>query len=560
MYKILCHLLCFLVVYFPLRALADTETYLPGELRTYSTISSIGIEWDVTGDSNHNAACNTKYRVKGGGSWKDALSLFRVDYNGYNMFAGSVLFLDAETTYEINLDIFDPDGGSNSRTIEVTTRPMPSLPTSGNIYHVEPGSGGGDGSGANPFRGISTAQLAAQPGDIFLLHKGDYGGSRINLNKSGEASNYIVWKAVGDGDVIFHGVDIAADHVWLEGTNQVASGNSLLTSNAPEDVVIVRNTFVNCHYCIYLSGGGRNWYIADNTITGDTPPGTDSFSGEGIELMHTSGHVVAYNRISHVADGISYPHTNVDIHGNDIFDVGDDGIEPDYGYANNRIWGNRIHNAVNNGISFQPMNSAPWYIIRNQVVAGYNALKLRTGDRVLLANNTLVGWLRVETIGVEQLLGFRSNNNLWISVTGNYLWENGNGGSAGWRTQLDYDGFNDLDGSGDKFKWGGRRYTSLVAFQRDTGLELNGTSLSIADSFETFNVNQPPASTPPHFMTLKTDCNAIDAGVVLPNINDHFTGSAPDLGSYESGLPLPHYGPRPLVQEPQPPRHLRIVR
>ena len=40
---------------------------------------------------------------------------------------------------------------------------------------------------------------------------------------------------------------------------------------------------------------------------------------------------------------------------------------------------------------------------------------------------------------------------------------------------------------------------------------------------------------------------AIDAGVVLPTINDGFTGKAPDLGAYEFGQPLPQYGPRTPV-------------
>jgi len=30
-----------------------------------------------------------------------------------------------------------------------------------------------------------------------------------------------------------------------------------------------------------------------------------------------------------------------------------------------------------------------------------------------------------------------------------------------------------------------------------------------------------------------------------PNINDGFTGKAPDIGAYEIGKPKPHYGPRP---------------
>src|SRR5208282_4331 len=44
---------------------------------------------------------------------------------------------------------------------------------------------------------------------------------------------------------------------------------------------------------------------------------------------------------------------------------------------------------------------------------------------------------------------------------------------------------------------------------------------------------------------LKPGSKAIDAGEVLPNITDGFTGKAPDMGAYETGAPVPHYGPRP---------------
>lgn len=36
----------------------------------------------------------------------------------------------------------------------------------------------------------------------------------------------------------------------------------------------------------------------------------------------------------------------------------------------------------------------------------------------------------------------------------------------------------------------------------------------------------------------------VDRGVPLPNITDGFSGKAPDLGAFESGQPVPHYGPR----------------
>ena len=42
---------------------------------------------------------------------------------------------------------------------------------------------------------------------------------------------------------------------------------------------------------------------------------------------------------------------------------------------------------------------------------------------------------------------------------------------------------------------------------------------------------------------------AADAALLLPNINDEFTGKAPDIGAYEIGKPLPHYGPRPRVDD-----------
>jgi hypothetical protein len=45
---------------------------------------------------------------------------------------------------------------------------------------------------------------------------------------------------------------------------------------------------------------------------------------------------------------------------------------------------------------------------------------------------------------------------------------------------------------------------------------------------------------------LKPGTAPVDAGVVIPNVNEDYTGEAPDLGAYELGKPVPHYGPRPL--------------
>ena len=60
---------------------------------------------------------------------------------------------------------------------------------------------------------------------------------------------------------------------------------------------------------------------------------------------------------------------------------------------------------------------------------------------------------------------------------------------------------------------------------------------------------QPPAdytaTVAPADVTLASSSNAIDAGRALPNVNDGYTGSGPDLGAFERGCPQPIYGIRP---------------
>src|SRR6185436_21146351 len=89
----------------------------------------------------------------------------------------------------------------------------------------------------------------------------------------------------------------------------------------------------------------------------------------------------------------------------------------------------------------------------------------------------------------------------------------------------------------------------LASFAAASGLETHGIRISHSTCFAIFDVpNPPPSTVPPQVMTLKTGCNALDAGVVLPNINDAtFFGAAPDLGAYEYGQPAPTFGPRAVA-------------
>ena len=548
-------------------SLAGQEVCTPGSLRTDSTPNCISIEWDVSGDSNHNATCGVQFRKQGAAEWKKALPLFRVDYQWwyhkdraerpFNMFAGSILFLDPGATYDVQLDLADPDGGKATKLVTVATHPIPQLPKNGRTLHVTPGSGGGSGTIADPLRGLPAAQTVASPGDILLLHGGDYGN--FVFDKSGEPGKYIAWKA--EGDAAFSAIRVKASHVWFEGLRlqKKDESNGLRAVGTATDVVVCRCTFNGFHYSILLSQTSRNWHVTDNTIVGDNDPNQPTneggISGEGVELLHSSGHVVAYNSISRTADGVSYPERNVDIYGNDIFDVSDDGLEPDYGFANVRMWGNRITNAKNNALSFQPMKCGPWYFIRNVVIGKAAIFKFRVQDRFVLLNNTFVRWGPADS-RMHHILSSLSRNNLYISADGKApIWVAydcrepqyclPNNYERTWMTDVDYDGF-DWGNSSTAFLWDNhrKRFNDVASFAASVGIEQHGIRVRKEDIFEKWEIPAEPCRVSPQHLPLKKGCAAVDAGDVLPNLSGDFVGKAPDLGAYEFGQPLPHYGPR----------------
>jgi hypothetical protein len=89
---------------------------------------------------------------------------------------------------------------------------------------------------------------------------------------------------------------------------------------------------------------------------------------------------------------------------------------------------------------------------------------------------------------------------------------------------------------------------TLADFARRTGQERHGVTID----YNVFRNVRPPDPSRPHAIypvgdldfQLRPGSAAVDAGVVLPNVNDGFTGKAPDLGALELGQPVPVYGPR----------------
>jgi hypothetical protein len=97
-------------------------------------------------------------------------------------------------------------------------------------------------------------------------------------------------------------------------------------------------------------------------------------------------------------------------------------------------------------------------------------------------------------------------------------------------------------------------FSTLKEFQTATGQETHSVELD----FDIFEKLTPPDPVNRYAVyhamdlnfTLKANCKAVDAGVVIPTVNEDFAGRAPDLGALETGKPAPLYGPRWLTWQP----------
>jgi hypothetical protein len=133
-----------------------------------------------------------------------------------------------------------------------------------------------------------------------------------------------------------------------------------------------------------------------------------------------------------------------------------------------------------------------------------------TADAFLPGNNGLY----IKSPGTWTLLYAR--NNVWAGT--DYAMNNYNTGQP---TDLDYD---DLwnGNSGDLVRWDDTRYDTLAAFTAATNQEAHGLS---ADPGFTDAAGGDYSLDPASAL--------VDAGVVIPGINDDYVGAAPDIGAYE---------------------------
>jgi hypothetical protein len=518
------------------------------------TIKCLGMRWLIGGDGNANARVAVAYRELGSEKWNQALDLFRVETAairepnrppaGQTLFAGSIFDLDEDTEYEVKLSLTDPDGGDAERLLRMRTWAEPQLSAEAPTVEVYPGQ-------------LAEALSEALPGQVLRLHKGTYQGTF--RPKSGEPGRPIGVVGAGDGEAVLDG----------QGASNVIDAPGL------HDVIFENLTFQNARWAIAVSGGAnlvirrsvirdvdhglvatrnaetqQRILIADNVMIGrSTWPRSEGIEDRrGVQIAGT-GNVVCYNRIRAFGDAIdtfsAYPCAAIDFYGNEISECTDDGIEMDFSEHNTRCFDNRLTN-VFQGISVQPVHGGPVYVFRNAIYnVGMETFKMHNHPSgAVFYHNTSV------KAGMPSILATNaavsncvSRNNLFLGTTANYAYETNAGMQA---CDFDFDGFG---GQWNLFlKWNGVRYGTLEEVAERAPVYRHALRVDPETAFQ--SAVKPPSAAQTRFdvdandLRLSAACKAVDAGDVLANINDGYQGSAPDLGAYELGGPLPHYGPR----------------
>jgi len=250
---------------------------------------------------------------------------------------------------------------------------------------------------------------------------------------------------------------------------------------------------------------------------------------------------------------------NLDVYDNVIYDCKDDGIECDGHMTNGRIFRNRI-GKCENAFSMAPFYPGPLFVIRNYAHGFHQgSFKQNTGvegitRNVLIYHNTIMEKTRGTTAhcGDEHCLyrgepaleqNFVYKNNIFYARGRVY---NGDMYTADNYHKNDVFDYNLMYSTrqSDKtyvYKWvcsygdslNNTRYTSFAAFKAAVKQEKNGKWGD--PKLVTSLLKGYPKNSKLLDLKIQAGSPAIDAGVVIPGINDKYSGKGPDIGAYEKG-------------------------
>lgn len=259
---------------------------------------------------------------------------------------------------------------------------------------------------------------------------------------------------------------------------------------------------------------------------------------------------------------------------NDVYDSGDDGAEVDYAFRNVSLYDNRFTNA-GAFISLDPLHAGPFLGARN-VAINVTRTPLKQNATItgqFFYNNTQVltnhrhvrAWTQFNN-GSLRSWGYR-NNILIYHGSGDVMVI-----EAGGNNPIDFTHNSFYPDRGFSWSSTGGSASTLAGIQASVSSTTPVFSGSTRrHEFDNITVAQPFVAniaignsyynrvTGVYTPVLSNGTAPRGSGVVIPNITDGYSGSAPDRGAIITGRPLPFYGDRSAAPAPNPPTNLTVT-
>ncbi len=560
------------------------------------TYICLGFHWQGTGDANKNASVTVSYRKRGGDAWKAAMPLVRLNDND-TLFAGSLFDLEQDTEYECRFVMTDPDGidGEAEKTVTVRTRKPMMIPDGLEVRHAYMAEHQGERRkpahtgllhaiwGGHLYQRGSTDWVKG--GEMIQLHAGYYKGKKFDkrdwrghlamdcsgwhgypLSQVHGSDKPLVIRPAGDGPVVIDGsgmpelFDLAgAQNVIIEGLILQNAGIAFQFAEArterPSRNITIRNCVIRdvAHVAYGDHPDNENITITDCLLIGRQEAVIGSwgstFSRQAITIAGR-GHVYSYNRVIDFFDYVNLGAGNisVDIYNNDVQRAGDNAMCLNSLSMNVRA----LRNSVFNG-------GDPQFDNRNRIGPTYwirNVLYNMRSDRGFKNDGGIGGLIALHNTMTAYPLNFHTYtyghiaNNLFLGGKGKKGPAKAVRAVPEQRVKLHHNGYF-LENA--QFSFGDKSFRKPAEFHEASGLAEGAVGVTFDDFVNAPNPHGFERQ-PPHTirivdpatvdLRLKSESGAIDAAALIPNVNDDFTGHGPDLGAYEHGKPLPHYGPR----------------
>jgi len=563
-------------------AVADTPLAVP-------TFHCIGLYWNPQHGSNDNT-CRVRYRPAGSDAWKTALPLWfdsrppqtfehlyppdrrrnRPDnalslLHHSNQYRGSIVNLSPSTEYEIELHL-----QKTAQTALLKPRTW-----------------------SEQFRTADTVSVPKSQSKTLVI------------DRSGSANAYVLYTGKNGSTIDVaanhdHCIEVRASHVIIRGLTLKNARTHAIRIFKPSHDVIIENCDIsgwgrpdqlegekwghNMEAAVYASESGSfnptiSRIIIQRCKIHNPRYDTNAWSEyrekmdpqktkkswhpmgpQAVTFYDTAGnHVIRYNDIfsdkdhyyndiiggGHNFCALGSPNRDTDIYANSLQNCWDDAIESEGANCNVRIWGNYIsHSMV--AIASAATHIGPLYIWRNvtevsqkgpDTLSGGPFLKAGLGSgfaggRTYVFHNTMFqpataterrNWqghaLGLSTWG-GALINHISRNNIWhiFDPRGHSIQERG-----------DHCRDNDYDYD---------LYSGRV-------IPANKHQKNGIKAAPTYDPKNPSGQ-----YNLAPNTPGSDAGALIPNFNDNYTGKAPDTGAYEPARPPLEFGAGAYLRSP----------